>query len=101
MAGVALSPAQATALFRILQEALTNVVRHAAATAVDIRLAAVPGRVTLEIADDGVGIPEDKIDDSRAIGLLGMRERALALGGEVAIRPNPTRGTTVEVILPR
>jgi PAS domain S-box-containing protein len=101
MAEAALSPAQATALFRILQEALTNVVRHAAATAVDIRLAAEPGRVTLEIADDGVGIPEDKIDDSRAIGLLGMRERALALGGEVAIRPNPSRGTTVEVILPR
>jgi len=101
MAGTALSPDQATALFRILQEALTNVARHAGATAVAIRLAAEDGRVTLEISDDGSGIPAEKIDDSRSIGLLGMRERAHALGGEVAIRPHPTKGTTVEVILPR
>jgi PAS domain S-box-containing protein len=101
MAGASLSPDQATALFRILQEALTNVVRHAGATAVDIRLAAEAGRrVTLEISDDGRGIPEDKIGDSRSIGLLGMRERARALGGEVVIRRRFTAGTTVEVILP-
>jgi PAS domain S-box-containing protein len=101
MAGASLSPDQATALFRILQEALTNVVRHAGATTVDIRLAAEAGRVTLEIRDDGRGIPEDKIGDSRSIGLLGMRERARALGGEVVIRRRFTAGTTVEVILPR
>jgi PAS domain S-box-containing protein len=101
MDGASLSPDQTTALFRILQEALTNVVRHAGATAVDIRLAAEAGRVTLEIADNGGGIPEDKIGDSRSIGLLGMRERAHALGGEVVIRRHFTEGTTVEVILPR
>ncbi len=101
MDGSRLGPDQATALFRILQEALTNVVRHAGATAVDIRLAAGAGRVTLEIADDGGGIPEDKIGDSRSIGLLGMRERARALGGEVEIRRHATQGTTVEVILPQ
>lgn len=101
MAGASLGPDQATALFRILQEALTNVVRHAAATAVDIRLAAEACRVTLEIGDDGRGIPEDKIGDSRSIGLLGMRERARALGGEVVIRRRFTAGTTVEVNLPR
>ena len=101
MAGASLGPDQATALFRILQEALTNVVRHAAATAVDIRLASEAGRVTLEISDDGRGIPEDKIGDSRSIGLLGMRERARALGGEVVIRRRFIAGTTVEVILPR
>jgi PAS domain S-box-containing protein len=100
MEGASLGPDQATALFRILQEALTNVVRHAGATAVDIRLAAEAGRVTLEIADDGRGIPEDRIGDSRSIGLLGMRERARALGGEVVIRRNLTKGTTVEVTLP-
>ncbi|HEY6320532.1 MAG TPA: ATP-binding protein [Thermoanaerobaculia bacterium] len=101
MAGARLSPDQATALFRILQEALTNVVRHAGAATVDIRLAAEAGRVTMEISDDGRGIPEDKIGDSRSIGLLGMRERARALGGEVVIRRQFTAGTTVEVILPR
>jgi len=101
MAGTALSPDQATALFRILQEALTNVARHAGATAIDIRLAAEACRVILEISDNGGGIPEDKISDSRSIGLLGMRERAHALGGDLAIQPNATQGTTVEVILPR
>jgi signal transduction histidine kinase len=101
MSGAALGPDQATALFRILQEALTNVARHAGATAVDIRLAGEAGRVTMEIADNGGGIPADKISDSRSIGLLGMRERAHALGGEVVIRPNAARGTKVEVSLPR
>jgi PAS domain S-box-containing protein len=101
MAESTLSPDQATALFRILQEALTNVARHAGATAVEIRLAAEAGRVTLGIADNGSGIPEEKIGDSRSIGLLGMRERARALGGDLAVRPKPDRGTTVEVILPR
>lgn len=56
--------------------------------------------MTLEIRDDGCGIPENKIGDSRSIGLLGMRERARALGGEVVIRRHFTAGTTVEVILP-
>jgi PAS domain S-box-containing protein len=100
MAGVDLSPDHATALFRILQEALTNVARHAGASAVDIRLAAEPGRVRLEIVDDGSGIPEDKVRDSRSIGLLGMRERARALGGELEVRPNSGHGTTVEAVLP-
>jgi len=100
MAGASLGPDQATALFRILQEALTNVVRHAGAAAVDIRLAMAADRVTLEIGDDGCGIPEDKIGDSRSIGLLGMRERARALGGEVVIRRQATAGTAVEVIVP-
>ncbi|HYL06695.1 MAG TPA: MEDS domain-containing protein [Thermoanaerobaculia bacterium] len=101
MAGAELGSDQATALFRILQEALTNVARHAGATAVDIRLAAEAGRVTLEIVDNGSGIPEHKINDSRSIGLVGMRERTLALGGDLVVRPNPGSGTAVEVILPR
>jgi PAS domain S-box-containing protein len=101
MAGAALGPEQATALFRILQEALTNVARHAGATAVDIRLAVAPEGVTLEVADNGRGIPEDKVSDSRSIGLLGMRERARALEGEVVVRPLAAGGTMVEVNLPR
>jgi len=101
MAGADLGSDQATALFRILQEALTNVARHAGATAVDIRLIAETGRVALEIVDNGSGIPEHKIGDSRSIGLVGMRERARALEGDLAVRSRPGAGTTVEVILPR
>jgi PAS domain S-box-containing protein len=91
---------RSTALFRILQEALTNVVRHAGATAVEIRLAAAAGRIVLGVVDNGQGISADKIFDSRSLGLLGMRERARALGGEVTVHRNPGDGTTIEVTLP-
>ncbi len=100
LAGTVLGPNHATALFRILQEALTNVARHAGATGVAIRLAAGVGRVTLEVSDDGRGIALDKIGASRSIGLLGMRERARALGGDLTVRPLPDHGTSVEASLP-
>ncbi|HEV8577950.1 MAG TPA: MEDS domain-containing protein [Thermoanaerobaculia bacterium] len=95
-----LDPDRATALFRILQEALTNVVRHAEATAVEIRLSAEEGRIVLAVSDNGLGIPEEKLASSRSLGLVGMRERARSLGGEVAIRRAAGRGTTVEASLP-
>jgi PAS domain S-box-containing protein len=100
VAAATLDPDHTTALFRILQEALTNVARHAGAAAVEIRLAAEDNRILLAITDDGRGIPEDKLGDSRSLGLLGMRERASALGGDLAVRRNSGRGTTVEVTLP-
>jgi two-component system, NarL family, sensor histidine kinase UhpB len=100
MADTDLSSDQAIALFRILQEALTNVARHAGATAVAIRLAAEDGRVTLGIIDNGSGIPADKVGDPQSIGLVGMRERARALGGDLTVRPLPSHGTGVEVTLP-
>jgi signal transduction histidine kinase len=90
-----------TALFRILQEALTNVARHARATEVDIRLTAEGSRVILEVSDYGAGIPSDKLADSRSLGLLGMRERARSLEGEVIVRRGRERGTTVQVAIPR
>jgi signal transduction histidine kinase len=91
---------RATALFRILQEALTNVARHAEAAEVRIRLAAGGGRIVLTVTDDGRGIPEDKLADSRSLGLLGMRERARALGGDVVVLRHPAGGTTVAASLP-
>jgi len=90
-----------TTLDRILQEALTNAARHSGATAVEIRLCQEAGRVLLEVADNGRGIADDRIAASSSLGLLGMRERARLLGGEVTIRGNPGAGTTVAVILPR
>ncbi len=92
---------RSTALFRILQEALTNVVRHAEASEVEIRLAREGNHVILAVTDKGRGIAEDKIADPRSLGLLGMRERARALGGHLSIRRASGRGTTVEARLPR
>ncbi|HXM70434.1 MAG TPA: sensor histidine kinase, partial [Thermoanaerobaculia bacterium] len=100
LAGAVLDPDRSTALFRILQEALTNIARHSGATVVDVRLSGEPTRVVLEVADNGKGIPVEAIADSRSLGLLGMRERARALGGDLQIRRNATGGTTVRATIP-
>jgi PAS domain S-box-containing protein len=99
--GTSIAPDLATAAFRILQEALTNVARHAGATQVQVDLSADDRRLTLEIKDNGRGIAEDRATDSRSLGLLGMRERARALGGDVRIRGVPGHGTSVILSLPR
>jgi PAS domain S-box-containing protein len=91
---------KATAVFRTLQEALTNVARHAGATRVEIGLSADAERFRMEIMDNGRGIQEDQAGDPRALGLLGMRERAHFLGGELAIRGVPGKGTAVELTMP-
>lgn len=85
-----------TVLFRICQEALTNVVRHAGADRVEISLSKRSGKVRLVIKDDGCGIEEEKIQDKRSIGLLGMKERAMSLGGELTVGKSGAKGTTVK-----
>jgi signal transduction histidine kinase len=99
-ADVALNRDCATALFRVLQESLTNVARHAGATRVDIRFACSPVEMVLSVSDNGRGCTRKRLENPRAIGLLGMRERALLLGGECQISSQPGRGTTVEVRVP-
>ncbi|MBS1253062.1 MAG: Oxygen sensor histidine kinase NreB [Anaerolineales bacterium] len=89
-----------TTAFRILQEALTNVARHAAATQVEAQLEETAGHLTLRVQDNGRGITEREIDDPQSIGLLGMRERALSHGGEVEIDGTAGKGTTVTARLP-
>jgi signal transduction histidine kinase len=96
----ALDDRQKTALFRIVQEALTNVARHAKASAVNIRLDADDSRVLLEVNDDGKGIA-DGAQRPGGLGLLGIEERARELGGAVAIHSGPGAGTRLEVELPR
>ncbi|MHC4718053.1 MAG: sensor histidine kinase, partial [Planctomycetota bacterium] len=76
---------QATALYRICQELLTNVVRHAGAATVKVTLSKQPGELILEVADDGKGITEEDIASFQSLGILGMRERAVLLGGEFHI----------------
>lgn len=89
-----------TAVFRILQESLTNVARHARATTVRIGGRVESAALVLEIEDDGVGIPPHELASSRALGLLGMRERARGIAGSIEIRRNEARGTTVRLRVP-
>lgn len=89
------------AIFRICQEALTNVARHAQARAARIVLDSTPEHLVLEIRDNGVGIRPAALTDVKSLGLLGMRERARTFGGEVAIRGRPGRGTVVSATIPR
>ena len=97
---IEVEPERATAVFRICQEALTNVARHAHATAVRVSLQEQGGSLLLSVSDDGKGIPDQKISDPRSFGLLGMRERATLLGGEVTITGSPEKGTTITMRLP-
>jgi signal transduction histidine kinase len=97
----ALSKAVSTAVYRIYQEALTNVLRHANARHVEVRLQTDPVEVHLQIEDDGCGIDTAAITDATSLGLLGMRERASVLGGELAVGPTPQGGTRVTLRLPR
>jgi len=96
-----LEPDQERALFRIAQEAVSNAVRHAAATTIATIVGFEPGMASLAVTDDGVGFdPAARAVRSRRLGLTSMRERAQALGGEVTIRSGPGRGTTVRAEVP-
>jgi PAS domain S-box-containing protein len=95
-----LSEARSTAAFRILQEALTNIVRHAGATRVEVSLQAGPGQLALSIRDNGHGVATTDLHDREALGLLGMRERAAGVGGVLTITGVPGEGTTVLVTIP-
>jgi signal transduction histidine kinase len=90
-----------TALYRIAQEALTNVVRHAEARRVEIVLSAERERLVLEIQDDGKGMGATDARSPGALGLLGMTERAATLGGEVRLERGPVGGTRVVASVPR
>ena len=90
----------ATILYRILLEALTNVARHAHAGTVWISVKQRPGKVTMEVRDNGKGISDEALKNPATMGLLGMRERALAAGGEARITRRPAGGTSVQVSLP-
>ena len=91
---------KATAVFRILQEILTNVLRHAGATNVYVKLGRTKHYLEVEVKDDGRGITESQRLNSRSLGLLGMKERALLVGGDVRVTGKEGTGTTVVVRVP-
>jgi signal transduction histidine kinase len=97
----ALDRARQTAMFRILQEALTNVARHAAATRVAVALTQDEEGAGLEVNDDGRGVPAEELGNPRSYGLIGMQERAAEFGGRVEFRSGPGGGTAVVVRIPR
>ncbi|HEY1952182.1 MAG TPA: histidine kinase [Gemmatimonadaceae bacterium] len=86
--------------FRILQESLTNVARHSQATYVTIRLTQTLDLLVLEVTDNGIGAPTECLAGTASLGMIGMRERALACGGEFKISGHPDRGTTVQLRVP-
>ena len=98
-----LDPAHEVILYRVAQEALANVVKHARAEQAWVTLQENDGHVALEVRDDGVGFESTVVADSARnghFGLVGMRERVVALGGELAAGARPDGGFRVEVVLP-
>ena len=97
-----LDPSWSIALYRIAQEALTNITKHAKATRVHVELKRTPDGVLLRIVDDGVGIAEESLVKPKSHGVAGMRERMRQLGGRLEIkRPASGKGTQVEAFIPR
>jgi len=97
---LALDPGRASSVFWIFQEALTNVARHAGATRVTVTVRVSRSSMTLIVSDDGSGIPPARAASRDSLGLIGMRERALGLGGTVDVRSAAKRGTVVTLTIP-
>ncbi|MFC1764169.1 PAS domain S-box protein [Planctomycetota bacterium] len=97
---IVLDHTRSTAMFRIFQEALTNIIRHAEATRVEIVLREKDGDVELMVTDNGKGITEQEIEDPKSFGLMGIKERLYSLGGTVTISGSKDKGTTVWVRVP-
>jgi signal transduction histidine kinase len=96
-----LRPELETTLFRIAQEALTNVTRHAHAGQVEVVLSFEPDLLSLEVKDDGVGFDAEATSVApSSLGLIGMRERAQLMGGAMAVRARPGEGTQLSVTVP-
>ncbi|HUP30946.1 MAG TPA: response regulator [Usitatibacter sp.] len=92
---------RSTALFRIFQELLTNVARHANATRVSVDLAEDEESLRLKVEDNGRGIQEQEFESPRSLGFLGLRERALAFGGSIEVTGQEGKGTSVFVAIPQ
>ena len=97
---IVMNPKIATSLFRVAQEACTNVRKHAQATQVDIHLFNKSEELVMEIIDNGIGLPDVRRDDPRAFGLRSMSERIRGLGGEFSIMARPDKGTLIHVTVP-
>ena len=97
---IALSEHKSIAIFRIFQEAMTNIARHSKATRVDVSLELIDNNIELKVSDNGIGIKREVLDDPNSLGLLGMRERVNLIGGKISISSVLNVGTTVLINVP-
>jgi signal transduction histidine kinase len=97
---ITLDAERSTAIFRIFQETLTNIARHAKASDVTVSLTDLDGTAELRISDNGIGVTDEQVNDNRSFGLIGMRERATYWGGSVDIHGIKNQGTMVIVRIP-
>ncbi len=97
---IGVDPDRTTAIYRIFQETLTNVARHARASSVTANLKKDKNILIRRISDNGIGIAPEKIDDPGSYGLIGIQERAISFNGEMKITGKKGKGTTVVVTLP-
>jgi PAS domain S-box-containing protein len=95
-----LDDAASTAIFRIVQEALTNIARHAQASSVTMNLFRLNGDLLVTIRDDGRGIRPEDMEKAESLGLIGMRERVWAMNGEITVSADDGPGTRIDVVLP-
>ncbi len=98
---IKLDSERSTALFRILQEALTNVARHSKATRVRVHLEEKGKKINLTVRDNGIGLTKEQAQDVRSYGLTGIRERVLHLGGTCTMAGSPEKGTQISVTIPK
>jgi PAS domain S-box-containing protein len=97
---LALDPERSTAIFRIFQESLTNVARHARATRVEARLEREVNQIIFQVRDNGAGFDKEEAKSRKSLGLVGMHERALLLNGELKVESVPGTGTTLTLRIP-
>jgi len=89
-----------TALFRVFQEAMTNILRHSKAKKISVKLESKREKLIFEISDDGVGIKGSEINSISSFGILGMKERISAINGNIEIKNNSTKGTKIRIVVP-
>jgi signal transduction histidine kinase len=90
-----------SSIFRILQEAFTNIIRHSGATKVEVMITEESEFIKLEILDNGIGINENNISNVRSLGILGMTERTLQFNGRLHLEKAPQGGTLLTLIIPK
>jgi PAS domain S-box-containing protein len=95
-----LDDAASTAIFRIMQEALTNIARHANAGSVTMNLYRLNGELLIQIRDDGRGIRAEDMEKAESLGLIGMRERVWAMNGDITISSDEPPGTRIDIVMP-
>jgi signal transduction histidine kinase len=97
---ITISPEASLIIFRIMQEALTNIARYAGATIVKIMLIKKGDNIDFSISDNGIGIAEDKVLSKNSFGIISMKERAASLGGTLKIYREDNRFTVIKLFFP-